>query len=185
MGAVNCNETNCRGKESFGCAGNSTEVDGRPGFSIKCPDHTIPLSKMASISSLEAITYKNGGRYQGELTDNNARDGFGRLTLAEGTQVVGDWTANKLNGVAKIVTSSGDIIEGRWTDGLMDREHAKFINGDAVPWNGFDFGGKSRAFGLDFVEDGPVYIGQIKGINRNGMGFLIHNDGSVYKVAIN
>lgn len=184
MGASSCCEANNSKSERFGCGGFSDVSKGKSGISVESVSSVIPLSKLAALSCQPSISYPNGCKYQGEVTDDEQRDGFGRMVFPEGSELVGDWCANKVCGMARIIHVEGDLIEGIWEDNLITKGNGKFINSESIPWDGFSFEGTPRSIGIDFTEDGPVYIGQMKGPMKDGVGYLIHVDGSQYKVKL-
>lgn len=184
MGAVSCCESSESKSSRHGCAGNYTDASkGKTGISVENVSSAIPMSKMAALSCQPELDYPNGSKYQGETTDDEQRDGFGRLTFPEGSELVGDWRANKVNGIARIIHVEGDVIEGTWKDNLVTKGSGKFINSDGIPWDGFTFEDSPRAIGIDFIPNGPVYIGQMKGAIRDGVGYLVFIGGALYKVA--
>lgn len=184
MGSVNCKDTSCGIDKALGCNNREGENRENSGIAIKGVNKSLSMANMACITSQPVVKYRNNTKYQGEVTDSDERDGFGRLIFPDGSELVGEWGNNKLNGPALISLSSGDIIEGEWKDNSLCKDSAKFFYPDGVSWDGFSFEGSPRTMAIDFNEEGPIYIGQFKSTDRNGMGHFFRADGSVYRVAI-
>ena len=182
MGTVSCCEA---GTLSKNC-GYTTKTDGsqlrKEGLLSESVSTVIPQCKLAALACQPVVDYPNGSKYQGETNDADQRHGFGRVVLADGSELLGDWQANKVKGLARLVLADGDLIEGTWSDSLVVKGKGKFLSAEGVHWDGFAHEGQAREVGVDFSADGPVYVGQFLGGERDGQGCLLLPDGSSYKV---
>jgi len=56
--------------------------------------------------------------YEGELDNNQKRNGYGRLIDSRGNYYIGYWKDNKMDGQGKKVNVSTNLIqEGNWKNG--------------------------------------------------------------------
>ena len=127
------------------------------------------------------VVYTDGSRYEGEMRDE-AYEGAGRFTSADGVEFAGFFVANRLQGVAE-VKISGDRVIAHFEDGKMDCAACKvhYSNGD------FYEGALSRAMQRDgagkmLFKSGPFkeYDGLWKADQFDGEGTLLLADGSQY-----
>ena len=62
------------------------------------------------------MTYADGGKYVGELKDDN-RNGQGTFTYADGGKYVGEWKDGNLDGQGTLTSASGSKYVGELKDG--------------------------------------------------------------------
>jgi len=64
------------------------------------------------------LIYTNGDVYEGEIVQNDLREGWGKQTFKKGGEYDGLWTYDKMNGYGKYRDNEGNCYEGDFDDGL-------------------------------------------------------------------
>lgn len=126
------------------------------------------------------IQLPNGDTYDGDVDDENKRQGRGKYTFADGRIYEGEWKDGKPNGIGKFTWPDGQFYEGDYIDnkkhgkGKMTWPDGRFYEGD---WKDDYINGK----GTMTWHNGQIYEGEWKDDNMNGKGKLVESDGGIYE----
>ena len=103
----------------------------------------------------EKISYTNAV-YLGCTTNDNKRNGYGELSVFDGTTYKGCWKNDKMNGQGTYEFSDGSKYVGEWKDNKMNGQ------------------------GTYEDSDGSKYVGEWKDNKMNGQGTYEYSDGAVW-----
>lgn len=111
----------------------------------------VNLDKYSKKMHSAAYTYPDGSSYTGEWNADGQRDGFGVLTLTDGTIYSGEFRDGLCDGLGVMVFADGSKYEGQFSQG---RYHnlGVFTRCDKMKYEGEFHQGKVNGLGLMVIN---------------------------------
>jgi hypothetical protein len=126
----------------------------------------------------------------------------GPVLLSDNSVYVGEWKEGKRYGMGICYMSTGSVMEGYWSNGLLMQGRTIFPNGNAYEgqyfrmrrrgkgrfedfksqysYDGEWFDDLKHGFGVEKCKDGSIYVGEFYCAMRQGRGTLRKPIGEVY-----
>ena len=123
--------------------------------------------------------YKNGDSYDGELDENEIKNGYGIMKYKNKNIYVGNWYNDKKNFKGIMKYNNGDIYEGYWNNDLKEgKGKMKYNNKDIYEgnWEKDNF-----IKGKIIYNNKDIYEGDINKNKKEGNGKMIYNNGDIYE----
>ena len=96
-------------------------------------------------------SYPNGDKYEGQVSGDGVKSGWGKYTFANGKIYEGHWAVGKMNGWGEFTESdTNDRFVGEWEDA-------------------------NRKFGIYFYANGDMYQGGFERSMKHGKGVIWEN----------
>lgn len=145
-----------------------------------------------------------GDEYEGEMIQNQY-EGYGKITLNDGSTYEGYWGSDRRNKFGKYIENNGDEYVGEyyygsrhgygkqvWKDreiysyeGYWDTDYpcglGKFIYSNGAMYEGYTANGVLNGFGKYTYSDGVIYEGEWLNDLPNGFGKARYRGGEIYE----
>ncbi len=131
----------------------------------------------SSMNGHQTISHQNG-TYEGNVSWGQP-SGKGKLTYANGSVYVGDFSSGLRQGVGAFRNSKGDTYEGQWKNDRFDG-NGKLTLSDGSRYEGTFKDGNRHGTGTQIYADGRQYTGDWSGDKKNGKGVLTQKNGTKY-----
>lgn len=125
-------------------------------------------------------TYSDGTVYAGGFDGNYLREGYGKITWANGDSYEGDFVAGELTGRGIFYFAGGDVYEGDLVGGVKEG-YGKYTSADGSTYEGEFKGDLRHGKGIHTAADGSVYEGDFVDGIKEGYGKYVYATGDVYE----
>lgn len=131
------------------------------------------------------LTYPDKSKYKGDFNDVN-KHGKGVFTSADGAKYDGNWRNDKKNGYGKMVWKDRvKTYSGNWVDDSREGRGSSTYGSTHSALANCKFTGQWKnnnwKNGTLTYADGGKYVGDFKGIKRQGKGKLYDRNGQIVK----
>lgn len=134
------------------------------------------------VTNKARIIYPSGDTYEGEITSNYLRNGYGTYRYKNGDEYQGQWSNNQQSGEGKYVEKGKVTKEGKWVEGkLSDVEETTQIYDNGEKYIGDVRNGSRDGFGIYYFSNGSTYEGYWHNGRKNGEGKYSLTDGRFYE----
>jgi len=116
--------------------------------------------------------------YEGELDENDKRDGKGMLKWPNGTAYLGQWMNNKATGKG-ILSFSSEHYEGMFLDNCFEGEGI-YIDNKGTRYEGIWMANFLDGLGSETYTEGHRFEGTYRFGKKNGKGSIYFSDGSYF-----
>lgn len=124
-------------------------------------------------------TYADGASYSGEWEEGK-KSGQGTLSYANGNVYFGSWRGDKRNGKGTHRWRDGSEYVGGWKEALREGK-GRHLYSDGSVYDGEWQGGKRHGKGKFVAHGGDSYDGEWKANARHGHGKHCYSNGDVYE----
>ena len=152
--------------------------DGTPTFGWLCDS-----DGNRGFVSKNGIKYKDGSRYEGDLSGFYYNDSDAIYTDSDGNVYRGNFQWGKLEGHVVAEYASGGGFEGSYLNGKRHgygKETFYDDKGNAYGYSGDYADGEKNGYGELVYRDGSIYKGNFKNGMRHGEGFYRYKTGDTY-----
>lgn len=151
---------------------------------IKLHDGTIIEANYLNglVTNKARITYPGSDIYEGEITTNYLRNGYGTYRYKNGDEYQGQWLNDQQSGEGKYLEKGKAAKEGKWFQGkLSDIKETTQIYDNGEKYIGELKNGRREGFGIYYFNNGGTYEGYWHNGKRNGKGKYSLTDGRFYE----
>ncbi len=148
------------------------------------------------------VTYPDGSKYEGSLSDELLKDGYGTMVYETGEIYCGQWFNDLQDGDGELTDVNSDVFAGSFVNGMREGfGRVMYANGDI--FEGIWRGGKKHGAGThacngrkvighweqdqllnDHVEvqfkNGAKYMGEWSNGNMHGYGIYTYGNGDMF-----
>ena len=128
-----------------------------------------------------SVTYQNGDIYRGELSIKGNKHGLGIMFYANGNILQARWANNQANGSGYLVSPEGTEMIGIWKNNLLQGKKNKIRFASGTEYKGNTECGKIRGQGAMKYSCGDVYEGTWVNNELNGYADIKYQDGNTYQ----
>ncbi len=127
------------------------------------------------------LTYADGSIYEGEFVNNLPSGNDETLTFADGKQYQGTFVAGRMQGFGTLTWPNGDVYVGTFNANAITGAGRFFWKEGSVTYEGTFENGKRHGLGVMLWPDGRRYDGAFRLDTRHGFGNYRTADGASFR----
>ncbi|MCY4129390.1 MAG: hypothetical protein OXG15_09155 [Gammaproteobacteria bacterium] len=127
------------------------------------------------------LTYADGSVYEGEFANNLPSGNDEILSFADGRRYQGTFIEGQMQGYGTLEWPNGDVYVGTFNANAITGTGTFFWQNGNVSYTGTIEDGKRHGLGVMIWPDGRRYTGAFRQNERHGFGIYDNADGSSYR----